>query len=202
MLKTYLSAAIQNWISKKTEQNWRGFWRLKKLALHWQLSNTQLQGSWIEVTGPVFINNKGFIEMGNRLILGSTWFRPISINVTSSIARLIIEDDVFINYGVDIGVVDNIFIGAKSLIGNDSIIYDNDWHRLDGLEGKVPSKPTRIGRGAWLGARVVVLKGVTIGENTVVAANSTVTHDLPDSVLAGGNPAKVIRSIERFRYVP
>jgi acetyltransferase-like isoleucine patch superfamily enzyme len=49
---------------------------------------------------------------------------------------------------------------------------------------------------------VIVLKGVTIGDNTVVAANSVVTQDLPGNVLAGGSPARVIRSIQRSRYNP
>jgi serine acetyltransferase len=46
------------------------------------------------------------------------------------------------------------------------------------------------------------MKGVTIGDNSVVAANSVVTNDLPNNVLAGGSPARVIRSIERSRYNP
>jgi maltose O-acetyltransferase len=64
----------------------------------------------------------------------------------------------------------------------------------------LPVAPVRIGRGVWLTNRVIVLKGVTISDNTVVAANSAVTKDLPNNVLAGGNPAKVIRPIQRCRY--
>jgi acetyltransferase-like isoleucine patch superfamily enzyme len=200
MVKTYLSAAIQNWISEKTKNNWWGFWRLKKIALHWQLSSVDKVGIWPEVTGPVFIQNSGRIEIGDRVILGSKWHKPISISLVKPEAKLTIEDDVFINYGVDIGLMNEICIGAKTLIGNECIIYDTDWHTLDGLEAEAPALPTRIGRGVWLGARVIVMKGVTIGDNTVVAANSTVTKDLPANVLAGGSPAKVIRPIERHRY--
>lgn len=201
MLKTYLSAALQSWISDRTTRNWWGFWRLKKLALRWQLSAVQKFGIWPEVTGPVFIQNAGRIEIGDRVILGSKWHRPISLSLLKPEAKLIIGDDVFINYGVDIGLMNEIEIGEKALIGNECIIYDTDWHTLDGREGEIPALPTRIGRGVWLGARVMVMKGVSIGDNTVVAANSTVTKDLPPNVLAGGSPAKVIRPIERFRYV-
>ena len=95
-----------------------------------------------------------------------------------------------------------VFIGAYSLISIDCLIYDTDWHRLDGQDLDVTSTPTRIGRGVWLGARVMVLKGVTIGDNSVVAANSVVTRDLPSNVLAGGNPARIIRPIDRSRYIP
>lgn len=200
MLKTYLSAAIQNWAAEKTRQNWRGMWRLKKWAIGRQLSDVQRLGEWVELTGPVFIQNLGVIEVGNRVTFGARMHSPVTIAVARENARLVIEDDVFINYGVDIGLVQEMVIGEKSLIGNDCVLYDTDWHSLDGLDLEIPAAPTRIGRGVWLGARSMVMKGVTIGDNTVVAANSTVTGDLPDHVLAGGTPAKVIRSIERKRY--
>ncbi|WP_437654744.1 sugar O-acetyltransferase [Sorangium sp. So ce1182] len=57
-------------------------------------------------------------------------------------------------------------------------------------------KPIKIGNNVWLGARVVVLPGVTIGDNTVVGAGAVVTRDLPANVLAVGNPARVIRSLD------
>jgi len=56
-------------------------------------------------------------------------------------------------------------------------------------------KPIAIGDNVWLGGGVIVLPGVTIGENTVVGAGSVVSRDLPAGVVAVGNPAKVIRSI-------
>ncbi len=55
--------------------------------------------------------------------------------------------------------------------------------------------PVRIGRNCWLGAGVVVLPGITIGDNTVVGAGSIVTKDLPANVLAVGNPCRVVREI-------
>ena len=55
--------------------------------------------------------------------------------------------------------------------------------------------PIRIGKNCWLGAGVIVLPGVTIGDNTVVGAGSVVTKDLPPNVVAVGNPARVLREI-------
>jgi maltose O-acetyltransferase len=201
MLKAYLLAWFQNWASDKTRRNWREFWRLKKLALRWQLKDVQKIGANVEIRGPVLIRNQGYMEIGNRVIMDANWYKPVVISLVKPEAKLVIEDDVFINYGVEIGLQNEVFIGAKSLIANDCILYDSDWHRLDGLEQEFPAFPTRIGRGVWLGARVIVLKGVNIGDNTVVAANSTVTTDLPSNVLAGGNPAVIIRPIQRYRYV-
>jgi acetyltransferase-like isoleucine patch superfamily enzyme len=202
MFDAYISAAFQTWAAARTKDNWRGFWRLKKLGIGWQLKNTQKFGTEIELTGPVVIENSGTIEIGNQVIFGSKWYKPICISLAHPEAHLTIENNVFINYGTEIGLVKDVFIGACSEIGIDCLIYDTDWHSLDGLDQDVPAVPTRIGRGVWLGARVMVMKGVTIGDNTVVAANSVVTKDLPSNVLAGGIPAKVIRPIQRFRYSP
>jgi len=57
------------------------------------------------------------------------------------------------------------------------------------------AKPISIGDNVWLGGGVIVLPGVTIGENTVVGAGSVVTRDLPPNVVAAGNPARVIREL-------
>ena len=55
--------------------------------------------------------------------------------------------------------------------------------------------PIRIGRNCWLGANVVVVPGVTIGDNVVVGAGSVVTRDLPDNVVAVGNPCRILREV-------
>jgi galactoside O-acetyltransferase len=55
--------------------------------------------------------------------------------------------------------------------------------------------PVRIGKNCWLGAGVIVLPGVTIGDNTVIGAGSVVTKDIPANVVAVGNPCKVLRPI-------
>lgn len=57
------------------------------------------------------------------------------------------------------------------------------------------AKPITIGDNTWLGGNVTVLPGVNIGKNVVVGAGSVVTHDLPDSVVAVGNPARILRRI-------
>lgn len=60
--------------------------------------------------------------------------------------------------------------------------------------------PVRIGRNCWIGAGAIILPGVTIGDNVVVGAGSVVTRDLPDSVVAVGNPCRVLREVgERDR---
>jgi galactoside O-acetyltransferase len=64
--------------------------------------------------------------------------------------------------------------------------------RSQGLQFNVPIK---IGNNCWLGAGVIVLGGVTIGDNSVIGAGSVVTKDIPSNVIAVGNPCRVLRPI-------
>ncbi len=57
--------------------------------------------------------------------------------------------------------------------------------------------PIHIGNKVWIGAGAVITKGVTIGDDSVIAAGAVVTHDVPENVIAGGVPAKVIKAIDR-----
>jgi acetyltransferase-like isoleucine patch superfamily enzyme len=66
-----------------------------------------------------------------------------------------------------------------------------------GVEGRPHVEaPVVIGDGTWVGARAMVLPGVTIGRRVVVAAGSVVTRDVPDDVLVAGNPARVVRPLD------
>ena len=57
------------------------------------------------------------------------------------------------------------------------------------------SIPVRIGNYVWIGSNVVILPGITIGDNSVIGAGSVVTHDIPENVIAVGNPCRVLRNI-------
>jgi acetyltransferase-like isoleucine patch superfamily enzyme len=107
-----------------------------------------------------------------------------------------IGKNVFINQNCtfyDLGglnIADNVMIGP-----NVSIITAS--HPLEPSQRRSVTigKPIAIGRNVWIAADATIIGGVTIGENSVVAAGSVVTKDVPPNVLVGGNPARVIRSI-------
>ena len=82
-----------------------------------------------------------------------------------------------------------------------SVIYDTDMHsvefeyRVQTPDIHVKTAPVIIKEGAWIGGHSIVLKGVIIGEKSVIGAGSVVTRDIPDSELWAGNPAKFIKKL-------
>lgn len=95
--------------------------------------------------------------------------------------------------GTAIGCASRIVLGAHVRCGANTLIMDTDWHADDPRVG--PDVPVTIHDNVWLGVNVIVLKGVTIGENTIVGAGSVVTRPLPAGVVAAGVPARIVREI-------
>jgi acetyltransferase-like isoleucine patch superfamily enzyme len=88
-----------------------------------------------------------------------------------------------------ITIEDGVLIAPKvSLLSEGHPLSPQERHAL------VP-KPIHIKKNAWIGANATILQGVTIGENSVVAAGSVVSKDVPDNVVVGGTPAKIIKKI-------
>lgn len=116
------------------------------------------------------------------------------------------------DYGVNIHVGENFYanydcifsdssyirIGKNCMIGPGTHIYTVN-HSLDPEERQRQkyglAKPVKIGDDCWIGGKVIILPGVTIGNNVVVGAGSVVTKDVPDNIVVAGNPAKKIKDI-------
>lgn len=96
------------------------------------------------------------------------------------------------NSGLQIVCAENITIGDDVHVGRDVWIRDNNGEHYIIQPGYAWKAPIVIGARCWIGSRATILKGVTIGEGTVIAANAVVTHSLPAHCLAAGNPAEVL----------
>jgi acetyltransferase-like isoleucine patch superfamily enzyme len=108
-----------------------------------------------------------------------------------------IGQSAFINYGCSISATRLVRIGARCNIGTGVIIMDSDFHRIEPerrTESPEP-RPIVLEENVWLGARVIVLGGVTIGAGSVIGAGSIVTRDIPPRSVAVGQPAKVVRTL-------
>lgn len=104
---------------------------------------------------------------------------------------------VYANFNLTLVDDTHITIGDYTMIGPNVVIATGGHPILPSLrqEGYQYNAPVHIGKNCWLGAGVIVVPGVTIGDNTVVGAGSVVTKDLPGNVVAVGNPCRVLRPI-------
>lgn len=115
-------------------------------------------------------------------------------------ARLTIGRGTHVGNQSRIIVRDRISIGSDCAISWNVLVMDTDQHSIV-VPGDAPSatvQPVTIGDRVWIGANVIVLKGVEIGDGAVIAAGSVVTRDVPAQALVGGNPARVLR--ERVQW--
>jgi maltose O-acetyltransferase len=109
-----------------------------------------------------------------------------------------IGDKVFFNFNCVVLDVAQVTIGSRTLFGPNVQIYTAT-HPLDHAEratGLEYAKPITIGNDVWVGGSVVICPGVTIGDRSVIGAGSVVTRDIPEDVIAAGNPCRITRSLK------
>lgn len=154
----------------------------KKLLL--KLNNTSDSNEIIELLSEI---------TGQEIDESTAVFTPFYINYGKHTR---IGKNVFINFDcvfLDLGgieIEDGVLIAPKvSLLSEGHPLTPNDRHSL------IP-KSIHIKKNAWIGAGATILQGVTIGENSIVAAGSVVSKDVPDNVVVGGIPAKIIKTIQ------
>ena len=170
----------------------------------------------------LLINNKLYIRGVGEMTIGDDFrftsgdsINPICRNIRGAIyfdspdARIIIGDRVGMS-STCLRAKTSITIGNDVNIGGDCLVMDSDTHPIDYVKRRRgylktaakeeqaelnPTAPIVIEDDVWIGARCQVLKGVTIGTRSVIAAGSVVTKDIPSDVIAGGAPCRVIRKI-------
>ena len=152
------------------------------------------------------------IASGGRLVLGRgvklnsrnegyhvNMHSPVKLMVGQRGALLEIGSGTRI-HGTCVHALERVRIGRNCLIAANTQIFDNSGHALSfpDVERRIgttgTSKPVTIGDNVWIGANCIVLPGVEIGNGSVIAAGSIVVGSIPASVVAGGNPAIVLRS--------
>jgi len=131
------------------------------------------------------------VRSGGRLEIGAgTWLRtdlsPVLLYVYKG-ARMEIGADCFLN-GCQLSAKTGITLGRHSWVGPGSRIWDSDQHALDDRRPEC-SEAVQIGDHVWVAADVSVLRGVCIGDHSVVGTRSLVTHSIPEHTLAFGSPA-------------
>lgn len=164
-----------------------------------------------KISGRIYIRNFGKLYIGenfkansgkmNNPIGGDTMLKLVVLKG----AELIIGNNVGISNST-LYASNKIIIEDDVLIGGGCKIYDTDFHsinyenRIDPFKNNIPDKDIKtsqviIKKGSWIGGHCIILKGVTIGNNSIIGAGSVVTKNIPKNEIWGGNPAKFIKKI-------
>jgi acetyltransferase-like isoleucine patch superfamily enzyme len=164
------------------------------------------------IKGKIILHKNTLLQKGGELILGKYFkanstlssnslgvSQPVIFNISTPGSKIVIGNNVGIS-GSTINAMQKITIGDNVMIGSGCLISDNDSHSLDyryrDVASKVKAKPINICSNVFIGARSIILKGVTIGEGAVIGAGSVVTHDVPSYTIYAGNPARFVKKLE------
>ena len=132
-----------------------------------------------------------FVATSDSNIRLTTW------NLGEFDGKIFADDYCLFTPGVRIAAASEIKIGKGCMFANGSYISDADWHGIYKRAEPVGStKRVELKDNVWICDRAVVGKGVTIGENSIVAAGAIVVKDVPDNVIVGGNPSRIIKELD------
>jgi len=113
-----------------------------------------------------------------------------------------IGDFCLISPGVQIASAQAIRIGNNCMLAAEVLISDCDWH---GVYNRVRpfrcTAPVRLEDNVWIGTRAIILKGVNVGQNSIIGAGSVVVNDVPPNTIVAGNPAEVVKTINPKRKI-
>jgi acetyltransferase-like isoleucine patch superfamily enzyme len=157
----------------------------------------------------IFSKSENKLHIGNNVTINSSFLsnlvglyqRTIIVTRTPE-AEIKIGNHVGIS-GATIYARKKITIGDYTLIGGNTKIMDNDFHPINpDIRRKTPHdymgiKEIEIGENVFIGCNCLILKGTKIGDNSVIGAGSVVSGEIPSNCVAAGNPARVVRNIER-----
>lgn len=148
-----------------------------------------------------YIVNSGVIKIGHHVRLSGKPSFGFSTRLFPS-PSITIGDNTFIGHGTSISAGKAISIGNNCFISGGVRISDNDGHPLNYVDRmnhlpprKEDVKEVRIGDHVWIGSHAAILKGVTIGDRSIVGACSVVTKDVPPDMIVAGNPARIIKTL-------
>lgn len=170
----------------------------RRARLVWPTVNARLRlrsatavGRRVTLRGRPVVTNEGRMIIGDRVRLLST-VATLEL-VTIGTGQLEIGNNVFVNYGSSLVASSRVTIGNDCLIGAHVTVMDCDFHRVEDKGWDTTGEPIVIEERVWLGNRAMVLKGVRVGHDAVVAAGAVVTRDVEPRTLVAGVPAVMVK---------
>lgn len=173
-----------------------GYWHKVKFKILFK--NIKI-GSAFRVYGTLIIRGPGKVRIGNNCYVDGLTLGHVCLSVSLPGAYISVGDNCGFN-GTVVQCYRYVEINDWSNI-SDAYITDTPAHSVKKNRREIPSKetpayPVKIGKNVWISTRVVILHGVTIGDNSVIAACSLVRKNVPSDILAAGNPLQVIKGVE------
>lgn len=161
----------------------------------WALRRADSVGPRVRLRGRPIVHNAGRMVIGDRVQLIST-VATLEL-VAERGATLTIGERSLINFGCSLVATGAVTIGAHCHIGPYTLILDNHYHHVDPARRleRPPAEPIVIEDNVWIGARAMIMPGVTVGRDSCVAAGAIVTADVPPRTLVAGVPAKTLKEL-------
>jgi acetyltransferase-like isoleucine patch superfamily enzyme len=163
------------------------------------LAKVDFVGQGVRTLHAPRIENHGYISIGSNTLLRSVMV-PVEL-ATAAGARLIIGDDVTINYGVSFGCTGQITVGDRCQFGPYAMIIDSQFHDIHDRSRRPPAKPVTLESDVWVGSRASIMPGVTIGRGAVVGTGAVVTRDVEPFTVVAGVPAKEVQKLDPEKFV-
>ena len=193
-------------------------WGTQKVSIKfWDWYNNSLLSiyGFVSSTNRIYFNGKTIIKIGHNcnISLGTGIVINSGANIcvnSCNISKLIIKDNATLVIGNNVGIsasaitaASSVVIGNNVNIGSGTIILDTNFHSTKAEYRSdrhfdaqhITSKPIIIEDNVFIGALCIILKGVTIGKNSIIAAGSVVVKSIPPDEIWGGNPAKFIKRV-------
>ena len=162
-------------------------------------------GENILIRYPLYLKGGKYIRLGDNVEID----RGFKLEAWSEYLNQKFKPEIYIGNNVSIqkdchiGAINKIIIGDNVLIASRVFITDHSHGEINGNSSLVPPKsrelfskgPVIVKKNVWIGEGVVILPGVTIGENSIIGANTVVTRSIPKNSIIVGNPARIIKSL-------
>ena len=184
--------------------------RCRKLIVRaWHVGSTRLLWGWrlhtlgsgTQLGRSLRVNVPRSVVIGSRVTIASQFVLADILPGQGEVPKVFIGDGCTILWRFQCNAAQSIRIGQNVLIAANVLITDSDHIVEPGgvpvtRQGKFVTRPVLIEDNCWLGQNAVILKGVTLGHDSIVGANSVVTRDIPPCSVVAGNPARVIKTLE------
>ena len=177
---------------KKLQNKW---WRMRVRLV----AGNRLKCPKLRLHVPLRVDGKGMVTIGEDTSFGycmapcvgngEVWLQARSEN-----ARIVIGNGCMFSNNISIVALQGVTLGDRCLVGDMVLIVDSDFHGIAPWSRGEPGicKPVVIGNNVWIGSRCIILKGVTIGDNSVVAAGTVVSQSIPPHTIVSNGPSLVM----------